>query len=346
MKNSASTGASSTGGSSKWPMIRLLPANTHFPFVKFARVFAAISVVAIIASLVALYIPGLNMGIDFKGGSELELSTPGREINVALVRQTLNAQNLGDVAVQSFGAKSGNGPKSSALIAFQTPKGRDPAKTLTQVKDALTKAMGQVAFTGDAVVGPAVSSELLTSGIMALGVAIILMLLFVWFRFRLSFGMGAVAALFHDVILTFGLIVALRLEFTLDVIAAILTIIGYSMNDTVVVFDRLRENLRKYKTKPLSEVIDLSVNETLSRTVITGLTAVLALAGLAVFGGKALFPMSIALLFGIVVGTYSSIYIASPIVLLWGIKRGEDDDAKPIDWSQGTRTGRASAPRP
>jgi preprotein translocase subunit SecF/SecD/SecF fusion protein len=211
-----------------------------------------------------------------------------------------------------------------------------------QVKVALNQAYaGDVKFAGDDVVGPAVSSELLGKGIMALGVAIVLMLLFVWFRFRLSFGLGAVAALFHDVILTFGLVVVLRLEFTLDVIAAILTIIGYSMNDTVVVFDRLRENLRKYKTKPLSEVIDLSVNETLSRTVITGLTAVLALSGLAVFGGDTLFPMSIALLFGIVIGTYSSIYIASPIVLLWGIKRGDDDPAKPIDWAQGTRSGRA-----
>jgi preprotein translocase subunit SecF/SecD/SecF fusion protein len=210
------------------------------------------------------------------------------------------------------------------------------------VKTLLTKALGNVTFAGDDVVGPAVSSELLFKGIAALGVAIVLMLLFVWFRFRLSFGLGAVAALFHDVILTFGLIVLLRLEFTLDVIAAILTIIGYSMNDTVVVFDRLRENLRKYKKMPLREVIDLSVNETLSRTVITGLTAVLALFGLAIFGGEALYPMAIALLFGIVVGTYSSIYIASPIVLLWGVKRGgEDDAAKPIDWTPSLQSGRA-----
>jgi len=151
------------------------------------------------------------------------------------------------------------------------------------------------------------------------------MLIYIWFRFELQFGLGAVAALFHDVILTFGLFALFRLEFTLTIIAAILTIIGYSMNDTVVVFDRLRENLRKYRRTPLREVIELSINETLSRTVITGLTAVLALGGLAIFGGEALRNFSIALIFGIVIGTYSSIYVASPIILLWGVKRGEDE---------------------
>jgi preprotein translocase SecF subunit len=186
-----------------------------------------------------------------------------------------------------------------------------------------------VTFSRTDVVGPEVSDELKISGAGALLAAIGLMLIYIWFRFELQFGLGAVVALFHDVTLSFGLILLLRLEFSLDVIAALLTIIGYSMNDTVVVFDRLRENRRKYKRMPLRELIDLSVNETLSRTVITGLTALLALSGLAVFGGESLRPLSIVLLFGIVIGTYSSIYVASPIILLWGAKR-EDEAAKPI----------------
>jgi preprotein translocase subunit SecF len=318
-----------------WPLIRLLPANTHFPFVKFARFAATFSIIAILASLFGLYNPGLNFGIDFKGGSRLEIVTKGKVIDPAKVTSILVAQHLSDVQVQSLG-----GP-DSALVAFQTPKGRDANATNVQIKTLLSQAFPSAVFPSDDVVGPEVSGELLLAGILSLVAAVVLMLLFVWFRFRLSFGLGAVAALFHDVILTFGLIVLLRLEFTLNVVAAILTIIGYSMNDTVVVFDRLRENLRKYKKMSLSDVIDLSVNETLSRTVITGLTAVLALSGLAVFGGETLFPMSVALLFGIVVGTYSSIYIASPIVLLWGINRGDEEPAKPIDWSPGTRTGKA-----
>ena len=331
----------------RWPLIRVLPVNTHFPFVKFAKYASTISVILIVASLVSLWKPGLNLGIDFKGGSRVEMTTPGKALDFKLVQTTLSGMGLTDVVVQAVGNSGKSGPSaSSAQAEFQTPAGRDPGKTMTQAKQQLAKVLGNVTFTGDSVVGPTISGELMLKGIEALGIAIVLMLFFVWFRFRLSFGLGAVAALFHDVILTFGLVVLLRLEFTLDVIAAILTIIGYSMNDTVVVFDRLRENLRKYKKMPLREVIDLSVNETLSRTVITGLTAVIALAGLAFFGGESLFPMAIALLFGIVVGTYSSIYIASPIVLLWGIKRGEDDEkAKPIDWTP-SMSGRAPRVKP
>jgi preprotein translocase subunit SecF len=174
-------------------------------------------------------------------------------------------------------------------------------------------------------VGSKVSGELFMSGLLALASAVVLMFLYIWFRFEPQFGFGAIAGLVHDVILVFGLIVIMRLEFSLNMVAAILTVIGYSMNDTVVVFDRLRENLRKYKTMPLREVIDLSINETLSRTVVTGITAVMVLAVLAIFGGAALFGFSIALMFGIIIGTYSSIYVGAPIILLWGVKRGVTD---------------------
>ncbi|MDB5466383.1 MAG: secF, partial [Phenylobacterium sp.] len=159
--------------------------------------------------------------------------------------------------------------------------------------------------------------------------AILLMMVYIWFRFELQFGLGAVAALFHDVFLTFGLIAVMRIEFNLQAVAAILTIIGYSMNDTVVVFDRFRENLRKYKRMPLNEIIDMSINEMLTRTIITSMTAILALVALAVFGGPSLYGLSVIMLFGIVIGTYSSIYIAAPVILLWGVKRGEEE-AEPL----------------
>ncbi len=305
-----------------WPLIKLLPQHTNFKFVSLSRLFATLSILAIIATVGGTIYPGLNLGIDFKGGTVLELNTGAKAVDLAKVRGALNALNLGDVQVQSFGKPN------DAVARFQTPKGANPGVVVTRVKTAISQALGDVQYLRTDVVGPEVSNELKVSGVLALLSAIGLMLLYIWFRFELQFGLGAVVALFHDVTLSFGLILLLRLEFSLNLIAALLTIIGYSMNDTVVVFDRLRENRRKYKRMPLRELIDLSVNETLSRTVITGLTAVLALSGLAVFGGESLRPLSIVLLFGIVIGTYSSIYVASPIILLWGVKA--DEAATPI----------------
>ncbi len=306
-----------------WPLIKVLPVKTNFHFVRLARLFAALSVVLVIASLVGSVYPGFKRGIDFKGGTVLELSTPG-PADLGKVRSTLSGLNIGDVAVQNFDTREDPTGVRHVSVKFQTPDRADPADTVTRVKSALDRALGQVAYSRADVVGPKVSGELFRNGLLALGVAIVLMLIYIWFRFELQFGLGAVAALFHDVILTFGLILLLRIELDLRLIAAILTVIGYSMNDTVVVFDRLRENLRKYKKMPLAEVIDHSINETLTRTVITGVTALLALSGLAIFGGEALRDFSLVLMFGIAIGTYSSIYIASPIVLVWGVKRGED----------------------
>lgn len=312
-----------------WPLIKLLPQKTNFRFVAFARVAAVISVLAVIGSLALVLLPfkppcgGLSCGIDFQGGTVLEFSTAPKPVDLGAVRGSLNGLDLGDVQVQAFGADT------NAMARFQTPAGASPSQTVDRVKAELVRTLGQVSFARADVVGPKVSGELFQSGLMALGLAILLMLFYIWFRFELQFGLGAVIALFHDVILTFGLIALLKFEFSLTTVAAILTIIGYSMNDTVVVFDRLRENLRKYKRLPLREVIDLSINETLSRTVITGLTAILALGGLAIFGGPSLFGMSLILMFGIIIGTYSSIYIAAPVILLWGVKRGEEE-AEPV----------------
>jgi len=306
-----------------WPLIKILPTKTHVPFVSLARLFATLSILAVIATGVGVFYPGVNLGIDFKGGTVLEFNTGARPADLARVREAVNGLNLGDVQVQRFGADN------DAVVRFQTPKGADAGVVAGNVKGVITKALGQVTFSRMDVVGPEVSGELEGKGLLALFTAVGLMLIYIWFRFELQFGLGAVVALFHDLILSFGLILLLRLEFSLNLIAALLTIIGYSMNDTVVVFDRLRENRRKYKRMPLRELIDLSVNETLTRTVITVLTALLALSGLAIFGGESLRPLSIVLLFGIVIGTYSSIYVASPIILLWGVRR-DDEPAKPI----------------
>ncbi|MBW3560005.1 MAG: protein translocase subunit SecF, partial [Proteobacteria bacterium] len=308
-----------------WPLIKHLPDKTNFRFVGPARVAAVISVLAVIASLFfTLYPPrppcgGLNCGVDFKGGTVLELSTAPRPVDLGAVRGTLDRLGFGDVQVQAFGSPS------EALIRFEVPAGQNPAQAVTRARGELVRVLGPTNFTRVEVVGPKVSGELFRSGVTALFIAIALMLLYIWFRFGLTFGVGAVVALFHDVILTFGLFAVTNLEFTLTSVAALLTIIGYSMNDTVVVLDRVRENLRKYKKMKLGDIIDLSVNETLSRTVVTGLTGLLALGVMAVFGRGVgeLFTFSVAMIFGIIIGTYSSIFVAAPVLLVLGVRRGE-----------------------
>jgi len=332
-----------------WPLIKTLPVKTNLRFVDFSKLAGAISILLTIASLAVVLLPfklpcaGLNCGIDFRGGTVLEFTTSapaaagstatpsgGREIPLDVVRKALAGKNLGDVQVQAYG------DGSAAMVRFETKEGENANAVKSDVRATLQAALPDIRFTNDATVGAKVSGELLTNGITALLVAIGLMLVYIWFRFELQFGLGAVIALFHDVILTFGLIAVTKMEFSLTTIAAILTIIGYSMNDTVVVFDRLRENLRKYKKMPLREIIDLSINETLSRTIITGLTAVMALAGLAIFGGEALFGFSVIMIFGIILGTYSSVYVAAPVILLWGVKRGEEE-ATPIKFGAASR---------
>ena len=312
-----------------WPLIKVLPVRTHFRFVRLARLAAVISILAVIGSLALSLFPfkppcgGLECGIDFKGGTVMEISTAPKAVDLGKLRAALDTMGIGDVQVQAFGAPS------SAMVRFQTPAGTDLNANVQKVQAKITETLGPVRFAGTSAISAKVSTELFTTGLLGLGGAILLMLIYIWFRFELQFGLGAVAALFHDVFLTFGLIAILRIEFDLKAVAAILTIIGYSMNDTVVVFDRFRENLRKYKRMPLGEVIDMSINEMLTRTIITSMTAVLALIALAVFGGPSLYGLSIIMLFGIVIGTYSSIYIAAPVILLWGVKR-VDEEAEPL----------------
>ncbi|WP_296815095.1 protein translocase subunit SecF [Brevundimonas sp.] len=330
-----------------WPLIKIIPIKTNFKFVSFAKYMAALSVIAVIGSLFMTLYPltppcgGLNCGVDFTGGSLIEVETSPRPVDLAATREALIAAGFNDVQVQNYGTSSDPQGREHAMIRFQTPADGSSEAAMSTARAAIQTALGEdIRFTRQEVVGPKVSGELFTGGVIALLVAIGLMLVYIWFRFEWQFGLGAVAGLFHDVILVFGLFAVTKMEFTLTGVAAILTVIGYSMNDTVVVFDRLRENLRKYKKMPLRDVIDLSINETLSRTIITGVTALMALTALALLGGESLFAFSVALIFGIIFGTYSSIYVGAPIILLWGVKRGEaaDDDPEPI------KLGMASKP--
>ena len=329
-----------------WPLIKLLPIKTNFRFVKYSRVFGALSVLAIIASVFFTVWPadnkcgGLTCGVDFLGGNLFEMSTSPEPVDLAEIRASLNDLGVPDAQVQSYSVP-GTDPtgRFHAMAKFGNIEGVSAGDTINQAKAALTEDLGpQVQFTRTEAVGAAVSGELLTNGVMALVVAIAMMMVYIWFRFEWQFGLGAMIGLMHDVILTFGLFAITGMEFSLTAVASVLTVIGYSMNDTVVVYDRIRENLRKFKKMPLGELIDLSINETLSRTIMTGVTALFALGVLAVLGGGPLQPFAIALIFGIVVGTYSSVYVAAPVLLLWGVKRGaKDEEAKPIKLGMASR---------
>lgn len=320
-----------------WPLIKLMPQKTNFRFVRYAKLMGGLAALLCVASIIGCFYPGLNLGIDFRGGATMEVSKPaGQVLQLERVRGAVGDLGLGDVQVQGIDSES------AAIIRFQIPEGQNQSEVVARVEKAISDSVGEVTYSGVSVVGSKVSGELFRSGLYALAAAIFLMFLYIWFRFEPQFGFGAIIGLLHDVILTFGLVVLFRFEFSLNTVAAILTVIGYSMNDTVVVFDRLRENLRKYKTMPLQDVIDLSLNETLTRTIMTGVTAVGVLAILAIFGGEALFSFSIILMLGIIIGTFSSIYVGTPIVLMWGVRRGNisrggDDDHKPVKLGMASR---------
>ncbi len=332
-----------------WPLIKIIPIKTNFEFVKYAKPMAVLSVIAVVGSLFLTLYPltppcgGLNCGVDFTGGILLEVDTGQTVVDdevSARVRSALSTEGRQDVQVQNYGTPSDPSGQFHAMIRFQPPADVQGPVAVEQARETMLATLGEdIQFTRQEVVGAKVSGELFTGGIVALLIAIGLMMLYIWFRFEWQFGLGAVVGLFHDVILVFGLFAVTRMEFTLTAVAAVLTVIGYSMNDTVVVFDRLRENLRKYKKMPLREVIDLSINETLSRTIITGVTALMALTALALLGGESLFGFSVALIFGIVFGTYSSIYVGVPIILLWGVKRGDaaDDEPEPVKLGMASR---------
>jgi len=308
-----------------WPLIKNLPKETHFRFVRWAPIAAGMSALLVLASVISFLAFGLNLGTDFKGGTLIEIATPGAA-PLGQLRSALGQMGVKDAEVQGFG-----GP-NTAELRFEPQAGIAPAVAITQIEGKLAAQFPGIQFKRVDVIGPKVSGELFVGGLEALGVAILLMLGYIWFRFQLQFGFGAVIALVHDIILTMGVLSFFHIEFSMPSIAALLTIIGYSMNEKVIAFDRLRENLRKFKRMPLAEIINLSENERLSRTLITGSTALLALSGMLFLGGPTVFPFVFAMVFGIFVGTYSSIYVALPVILLWGVNRDvtEAEPLKPV----------------
>ena len=313
----------------RWPLIRYIPRSTHFRFVRWAPVAAVVSALLIVASIALLVLQGLNLGIDFKGGNALEI-TMSRPAPLGELRTALAQIGAHDAQVQGFGSPT------SAMIKFLPAKGEKASDASAHVEAELIKRFPDLKVKSRSEVGAKVSGELLMSGFKALGVALLLTLGYIWFRFGLSYGTGAVVAVLHDIVLTLGLLSVARIEFSMTEIAALLTVIGYSMNEKVITFDRLKENLRKYRTTPLRDVIDLSENERLSRTIITGTTALLALGGTMAFGGPVLYPLVFTMIFGIVIGTYSSVYIALPMILIWGVKRN-DEDATPVKFGAASR---------
>ena len=277
-------------------------------FNKFYTHFNIISLIFVILSLILLTFKGLNYGIDFKGGTLIELRSSDNNINVSNLRDNLNQMDLGDVSVKKFGNDQ------DYLIKFENKN--NSKNIIEEIRSNLDKSFGNnFDFRRVENVGPKVSAELLKSGVIAISVSLALMLIYIWIRFEWQFSLGAIIALFHDVIITLGLFSLLSLEINLSIIAAILTIVGYSMNDTVVIFDRVRENLRKYSDIKIFELTNISINETLSRTLITSITTLLALFSIFFFGGEILKGFSLAMIFGVIFGTYSSIYIANTVLV-------------------------------
>ena len=281
----------------------------YIQFNKFYKQLNIISLILIVASLILLVFKGLNYGVDFKGGTLIEIKVEQSSSKISSIRDSFNQMNLGDVSVKNFGNKT------DYIVKFEKQSSND-SKFIDNIKTKLSSSIGNVDFRRVENVGPKVSAELLKSGIIAIGLSLAAMLLYIWIRFEWQFSLGAIIALFHDVIITMGIFSLFSLEINLSIVAAVLTIVGYSMNDTVVIFDRVRENLKKYADIKIFELTNISINETLSRTIITSVTTLLALFSIYFFGGEILKGFSLAMILGVIFGTYSSIYIANPILVL------------------------------
>ncbi|MBN9438595.1 protein translocase subunit SecF [Bosea sp. (in: a-proteobacteria)] len=302
-------------------LLRIVPDNTRFKIVRFRRFSYPFSALYSILTLVLFVTVGLNFGIDFRGGTLMEMQAKNGKPDIAHVRQTANAFGFGEVEVQEFGS----GGELSMRFALQ------PGGEVAQ-QGVVTKARAAFAqdydFRRVETVGPRVSGELVQAGTIGVVLAIIGVLVYLWFRFEMQLAIGAIVGTMHDIVLTLGFFLFTQLEFNLTSIAAILTIVGYSLNETVVVFDRTRELLRRYKTMPVEELLDLSVNSTLSRTAITSTTTVLALIALVLFGGTAIEGFALVMLFGVVVCTYSAMFISTPVLLYLDVRAGRLDQSE------------------
>jgi preprotein translocase SecF subunit len=293
------------------------PHNTRIPFMRFKGLCFGLSLLFMAASFLCFFTLGFNYGVDFKGGSLIEVQAKSGTADISAMRTKLEGIGVGDVQIQSFGNES------DVLIRIEQQAGGEEAQQ-GAMKKVIDTLGGEYVQRRIEVVGPAVSSELRTTGIIAVLASIVAIVIYVWFRFEWQFALGAVVALAHDVLVTAGIFSLFQMQFDLSIVAALLTILGYSVNDTVVVSDRIRENMRKYKKMELDELLTISINETLSRTILTGLTAIAGILALYFFGGEVLRNFSFAMLFGILIGTYSSIFIAAPLLGYLGVKR---------DWS-------------
>ncbi len=282
--------------------------NRNINFSSKFKLANILSLIFFIISVLLIYFKGLNYGIDFKGGTLIELRTESTNVNISEIRSSLNSMNLGDVNVKDFGKKG------DYLIKVEQ-KTDDNNNLIPEIKKLLTNNLNaEINFRRVENVGPKVSAELLQSGIIAISLSLAAMLFYIWIRFEWQFSIGSIIALFHDVIITIGIFSILSLEINLSIIAAVLTIVGYSMNDTVVIHDRIRENLNKYIKLNISETANLSINETLSRTIITSVTTLLALSSIYILGGEILKGFSFAMILGVIIGTYSSIFVAAPVL--------------------------------
>jgi preprotein translocase SecF subunit len=293
--------------------ITLIPANTNIDFVGQRGITWLVSALLTVVPLILVATIGLNMGIDFSGGTLIEIKTKQSPANLAELRSTITALDIGEVQIQEFGA-----PDAVLIRISLPPKEEEQQASVAKVKAALGDT---VEYRRTEIVGPTISSELVAGGTVAVVVAMLGIMIYVWFRFEWQFAVAAVASLIHDITATIGLYALLQLEFNVSSIAAILTIIGYSLNDKVVIFDRIRENLRKYKRMPLVQLLDRSINEMLSRAVLTHVTTFLAMMPFLFFGGDAIYGFAVAMCFGIVIGAYSSIFVASPMQLILGVRR-------------------------
>ena len=319
--------------------LKLIPNETAINFFGRSNVFFGVSICAVFLSAITYLFLGLNFGIDFKGGTSIR-SESRVELDIAKYRQALSGLNLGDVTISEVFDPTFDDDQKVALIRIEAQDGQE-AVTSKIVETMLTTLKADVSkdikFQAVESVGPKVSGELIKKAVMAILLAIGAVLFYIWLRFEWQFALGAVSALIHDIILTIGIFSILQIKFDLAIIAALLTIVGYSLNDTVVIFDRVRENLRKFKKKPLIELMNLSINDTLSRTIMTSLTTLLALIALFTLGGDVIRGFVFAMIWGVVVGTYSSVFVASNILLLLGVKR---------DWSRPNAEAGTSVPQP
>jgi preprotein translocase subunit SecF len=309
---------------------RLIPDDTRIPFVRYRYWAYCFSGALVLLTLILLPTKGLNLGIDFRGGILIEVGMPSAAPDLAAMRSTLGDLGLGEVALQEFGTPS------DILIRVEHQAGGEEGQlaAVNEVKAALGERFGKdISYRRVEFVGPKVSEDLLWAGTQATVYALIAILVYIWFRFEWQFAIGAVVALIHDAVTTLGLFSLFGLEFNLTSIAAVLTIIGYSINDTVVIYDRVRENLRRYKAVPLPELIDRSINETLARTVMTSLTTLLALLALLLAGGPTIRDFTIAMIWGVLIGTYSTVYVASPMVLHLHLRR--ESPAQAAETSEG-----------